>query len=383
MSCHRYDFCFIITCVNIVMERVMNLESYYVKMEECISVKELEAIHQELFGKAGYFSLAMKDLKDLSAEERKNRGAYLNEQKNKLLEIFAERSQKIKDEVLEKEIAKDKLDLSLPLQALQRGGLHPISYAIEQIIAVFHSMDFKVATANEIEEDWYNFTALNVAPHHPARQDHDTFYLNSLDSEQKRMLLRTHTSNTQIRTMLKDKDNLLLGKPIRIISPGRTYRSDSDATHSPMFHQVEGLYVDEKSKISVPLLKTLLANFCSAFFAIKDIPMRFRPSYFPFTSPSYEVDMKCSRSANQLIIGRGEDWLEILGSGIVHPNVLENCGIDSTKYSGLAFGMGIERLLMLKYGFKDLREMYKGDIRWLEYYNVNMIKSPSTFAGLD
>ena len=358
-------------------------DQYFQKIKNCSSLKELEIIHIELFAKSGYFASEMSKMKDLSIEEKKERGQFLNSTKSELMEVFSSKTIELKEKELDEKIKSEHLDLSLPVQNLHQGGIHPISNAIEQIIAIFDAMEFEVAVANEIEEDWYNFTALNVPAHHPARQDHDTFYLNSKDEMGMRKVLRTHTSNTQIRTMIAKKDDLEKGNPIKIIAPGRTYRGDSDATHSPMFHQVEGLYVDKKENISVPLLKSILANFCSTFFAVEDMPMRFRPSYFPFTSPSYEVDMQCDKSGAQLVLGKGDDWLEILGSGIVHPNVLENCGIDSEKYAGLAFGMGIERLVMLKYGFKDLREMYKGDIRWLNYYNINPSKTPSIFGGLD
>ncbi|MCL2567076.1 MAG: phenylalanine--tRNA ligase subunit alpha [Alphaproteobacteria bacterium] len=361
----------------------INLDEYPQKIAGAENLKDLEEIHILLFSKSGYFSSALKDMASLGVEEKKTRGAFLNSQKANLLEVFLQKTEELKAKALEEKIAGESLDLTLPIDSLHAGGIHPISNSIEQIIAIFAAMEFKVAVANEIEEDWYNFTALNVPLHHPARQDHDTFYLNAADSEGNRKVLRTHTSNTQIRTMMAQKDSLYKGNPIKIIAPGRTYRNDSDATHSPMFHQVEGLYVDKIENISVPLLKSILANFCSSFFGVENVPMRFRPSYFPFTSPSYEVDMLCDRSGDSLVIGQGEDFLEILGSGIVHPKVLENCGIDSSKYAGLAFGMGIERIVMLKYGFKDLRDFYKGDMRWADYYNINSIKTPSIFGGLD
>ncbi len=361
----------------------INLDQYYQKIQNSSSLKELELIHQELFSKSGHFPALMKNISSLSVEEKKAKGKLLNSRKTELMEVFSKKTEELKEKELNEKIKSEYLDLSLPIQGLYQNGIHPISNAIEQIIAIFDAMEFEVVVANEIEEDWYNFTALNIPLHHPARQDHDTFYLNAKDNDGKRKVLRTHTSNTQIRTMIARKDDLEKGNSIKIISPGRTYRSDSDATHSPMFHQVEGLYIDEKDKLSVPLLKSVLSNFCSAFFGVKDMQMRFRPSYFPFTSPSYEVDMQCDKSGSQLVLGKGDDWLEILGSGIVHPNVLRYCGIDSNKYAGFAFGAGIERLVMLKYGFKDLRSMYKGDIRWLNYYNSNTVKTPSIFGGLD
>ena len=255
-----------------------------------------------------------------------------------------------------------------PVRPERKGYVHPISQTIDEVVSIFGEMGFTVAEGPDIEEDWYNFTALNIPQDHPARQEHDTFYINA-EKDGRRMVLRTHTSPVQIRTMQSQKP------PIRIIVPGRTYRSDHDATHSPMFHQVEGLVVDETTHMGH--LKGCLMEFCRAFFGIDDLPVRFRPSYFPFTEPSAEVDIGCTREGGGLKIGAGDDWLEILGSGMVNPAVLENCGIDSARYQGFAFGMGVERLAMLKYGIPDLRTFYDSDIRWLEHFGFAPLDVPS------
>ena len=266
------------------------------------------------------------------------------------------------------------------------GRIHPISQTIDEIVAIFGEMGFVVAEGPHIEEDFYNFTALNIPPEHPARQEHDTFYLperlgrrsNTAGTlaavdDGSRLVLRTHTSPVQIRTMLAQQP------PIRIIVPGRTFRADHDATHSPMFHQVEGLVVDRA--IHMGHLKGCLIEFCRAFFGVDDLPVRFRPSYFPFTEPSAEVDIGCSRAGGRLEIGAGGDWLEILGSGMVHPKVLQNCGIDPAQYQGFAFGMGIERVAMLKYGIPDLRTFYESDLRWLRHYGFLPLDIPSLVRG--
>jgi phenylalanyl-tRNA synthetase alpha chain len=252
------------------------------------------------------------------------------------------------------------------------GRIHPISQTIDEIVAIFGEMGFAFAEGPHIEEDFYNFTALNIPPEHPARQEHDTFYLPDRP-DGTRLALRTHTSPVQIRTMLTQ------APPIRIIVPGRTFRCDHDATHSPMFHQVEGLVVDRTSHMGH--LKGCLVEFCRAFFGLDDLPVRFRPSYFPFTEPSAEVDIGCSRKGGELKIGAGGDWLEILGSGMVHPQVLKNCGTDPAEYQGFAFGMGIERIAMLKYGIPDLRTFYESDLRWLRHFGFLPLDIPSLVRG--
>ncbi len=262
--------------------------------------------------------------------------------------------------------------MTLPVTFAGEGRIHPISQTIDEIVAIFGEMGFVVADGPHIEEDFYNFTALNIPPEHPARQEHDTFYLPER-ADGTRLVLRTHTSPVQIRTMLAQQP------PIRIIVPGRTFRCDHDATHSPMFHQVEGLVIDRTTHMGH--LKGCLIEFCRAFFGIDDLPVRFRPSYFPFTEPSAEVDIGCSRKGGRLEIGAGGDWLEILGSGMVHPKVLANCGIDPSEYQGFAFGMGIERMAMLKYGIPDLRAFYDSDLRWLRHYGFLPLDIPSLVRG--
>lgn len=355
-----------------------NIEKILQEVEMSSSVAELDSIYVKLFAKTGLLTSMMKNLANLSIEDKKIQGKIINDSKTLLQNAIQSKKEILIDQALDEKIAKEKIDLSLPINYIEKSGIHPISQVIEQIIAIFGSMGFKVATGNEIEDSWYNFTALNVPEHHPARQEHDTFYMSMLDKEKNKKLLRTHTSNVQIHSLMNAKEF-----PLKIIAPGRTYRSDSDSTHSPMFHQVEGLFVDLKENISVPLLKSMLLHFCSKFFGVENLPLRFRPSYFPFTSPSYEVDIQCNKSGSQLVIGEGNDWLEILGAGIVHPNVLNNCNVDTKTYSGLAFGIGIERLTMLKYGFKDMRALFESDKRWLSYNNFSVLKSPSITGGLD
>jgi len=274
---------------------------------------------------------------------------------------------------LEIRLAGEKLDVTLPVKSAVEGRIHPISQTIDELIVLFGEMGFAVADGPHIEDDFHNFTALNIPPEHPARQEQDTFYLAAAAADGGRKLLRTHTSPVQIRTMRTQKP------PIRIIVPGRTFRSDHDATHSPMFHQVEGLVIDRS--VHMGHLKGCLIEFCRAFFGLADLPVRFRPSYFPFTEPSAEVDIGCSREGGGLKIGAGGDWLEILGCGMVHPKVLKNCGIDPDIYQGFAFGMGIERIAMLKYGIPDLRTFYESDLRWLRHYGFLPLDVPSLAGG--
>ncbi len=328
----------------------------------------LEAVRVAALGRKGSVTGLMKTLGQLDAGERKAAGQAFNALKDEIAEAIEARRTTLSASGLNARLAEEKIDVTLPVRPERRGCVHPISQTIDEVIAIFGEMGFAVAEGPDIEEDWYNFTALNIPQDHPARQEHDTFYINA-EKEGRRMVLRTHTSPVQIRTMQSQKP------PIRIIVPGRTYRSDHDATHSPMFHQVEGLVVDETSHMGH--LKGCLMEFCRAFFGIDDLPVRFRPSYFPFTEPSAEVDIGCTREGGGLKIGAGDDWLEILGSGMVNPAVLENCGIDSAKYQGFAFGMGVERLAMLKYGIPDLRTFYDSDIRWLEHFGFAPLDVPS------
>jgi len=355
------------------MLTIDNISKYIAEIKQAKSLDQLEKIHILLLAKNGFFAHEMKKLSTLSIAEKKELGQKLNLKKQEIQKEFNLQTAYLKKIQLEEKLKAEYVDLSLPIEPLPNGGIHPISKVTEQMVNIFGQMGFSVRAGTEIEDDWYNFSALNIQETHPARQDHDTFYLNALDANKNRKVLRTHTSNVQIRTMLAEKDSLTQGKPIKIISTGRTYRSDSDSTHSPMFHQLEGLYIDKIEKISIPLLFNILQEFCETFFALST-PMRFRPSYFPFTSPSFEVDIACTIKNDALQIGIRDKWLEILGSGLVHTNVLKNCGIDSEKYAGLAFGIGIERMAMLKYGFKDLRSFFNSDVRWLQYYNLMLLK---------
>ena len=333
----------------------------------------LEALRVKALGKKGQVTQLMKTLGGLDAEERKAAGQALNLLKDSVAQAIEARKADLAEADLEARLASDTIDVSLPPRPAELGRLHPISQTIEELVAIFGEMGFTVAEGPDIEDDFHNFTALNIPPDHPARQEHDTFYLPER-ADGGRLVLRTHTSPVQIRTMQKTKP------PIRIIVPGRTFRADHDATHSPMFHQVEGLVVDETTHMGH--LKGTLIEFCRAFFGVDDLPVRFRPSYFPFTEPSAEVDIGCTRDGGQLKIGAGDDWLEILGCGMVHPKVLENCGIDPRRYQGYAFGLGIERVAMLKYGIPDLRTFYDSDLRWLRHYGFPPLEVPSLVRGL-
>ena len=331
----------------------------------------LDQVRVAALGRKGRVTLLMRELGQMSDEERKTAGAALNALKNELTTAVEARKTALENSGLDARLAGERIDITLPARPEATGSIHPISQTLDEVTAIFGEMGFTIAEGPNIEEDWYNFTALNIPPDHPARQEHDTFYVNA-EKDGHRMVLRTHTSPVQIRTMQKTKP------PIRIIVPGRTYRCDHDATHSPMFHQVEGLVVDETTHMGH--LKGCLIEFCRAFFGIDDLPVRFRPSYFPFTEPSAEVDIGCTREGGGLRIGHGDDWMEILGSGMVNPRVLENCGIDSTKYQGFAFGVGIERIAMLKYGIPDLRTFYESDVRWLKHFGFAALDVPSLVA---
>ena len=333
----------------------------------------LEALRVSALGKKGTITGQMKALGGLDPEARKATGQALNQIKDAVGQAIEARKAGFAEAELEARLAGERVDVTLPARPDATGHIHPISQTMEELVAIYGEMGFTVAEGPDIEDDFHNFTALNIPPEHPARQEHDTFYLPEL-ADGSRMVLRTHTSPVQIRTMIETEP------PIRIIVPGRTFRADSDATHSPMFHQVEGLVVDEATHMGH--LKGTLIEFCRAFFGIDDLPVRFRPSYFPFTEPSAEVDIGCTRDGGQLKIGHGDDWLEILGCGMVHPKVLENCGIDSTRYQGFAFGIGIERLAMLKYGMPDLRPFYDSDLRWLRHYGFMPLEAPSLVRGL-
>ncbi|TVR98555.1 MAG: phenylalanine--tRNA ligase subunit alpha [Rhodospirillales bacterium] len=342
-------------------------------VETATSVDELERIRIGALGKKGRITALMKDLGRMEPEARRETGAALNALKDEIATALDARKAALADAELDARLAAERIDVTLPPRPESVGSIHPISQTIDEIVAIFGEMGFMVAEGPDIEDDWHNFTALNIPREHPSRQEMDTFYLPG-ESDGLRKVLRTHTSPVQIRTMVRTPP------PLRIIAPGRTYRCDSDATHSPMFHQVEGLVVDESTHMGH--LKGCLIEFCRAFFAIDDLPVRFRPSYFPFTEPSAEVDIGCTRKDGQLRIGHGDDWLEILGSGMVNPKVLANCGIDPKRYQGFAFGMGIERIAMLKYGIPDLRTFFESDLRWLRHYGFRALAVPSLVGGL-
>lgn len=342
-------------------------------IEGVSTLDALDAIRVDALGKKGSITTAMKSLGELDGDARREAGQALNGVKTIVADAIESRKEKLSRAALDAKLGAERVDVSLPPRPEAEGRIHPLSRTLEEVTAIFAEMGFTVAEGPDIETDFYNFTALNIPPEHPARQEHDTFYLTP-DAEDKRKVLRTHTSPVQIRTMEQIKP------PIRIIAPGRTYRSDHDATHSPMFHQCEGLVIGED--IHMGHLKGCLIDFCRAFFGVDDLPVRFRPSYFPFTEPSAEVDIGCSREGGGLKIGGGEDWLEILGSGMVNPKVLENCGIDPNKYQGFAFGMGLERIAMLKYGIPDLRPFYDSDLRWMRHYGFLPFNPPSIHLGL-
>ena len=327
------------------------------------SLEDLERLRINYLGKKGFISAEMKILSSLSIEEKKIKGQELN-----IFKSFFEQELKIKKSNLEnkelnEKLQKEKVDTSLPPRNFSTGKIHPISQTIYKVIEIFGDMGFTVKNGPDIESDFNNFTALNIPDHHPAREMQDTFYIDD-------KVLRTHTSPVQVRTMLNSTP------PIRIIVPGRTYRSDYDSTHTPMFHQVEGLLIDDSSNMAH--LKGCLIDFLKEFFEIKNLKYRFRPSYFPFTEPSAEMDIAFTKQNNVIKIGEGDQWLEILGCGMVNPRVLKNCNIDSSKYQGFAFGMGIERLSMLKYGITDLRTFFESDFRWLSHYGFNPLDLTSS-----
>jgi phenylalanyl-tRNA synthetase alpha chain len=328
----------------------------------------LEAIRVAALGKQGSVTGLLKGLGKAAPEDRKELGQAINNVKVAVNDALASRKENLEAGALDERLVAEAIDVTLPVRPSQDGRIHPISQTIDEMLAIFCEMGFEVAEGPHIETDFNNFTALNIPLEHPARQEHDTFYLPEKEGG-SRLVLRTHTSPVQIRTMINQEP------PIRIVVPGRTFRADYDATHSPMFHQIEGLVIDETTHMGH--LKGCLIEFCRAFFGVDDLPARFRPSYFPFTEPSAEMDIGCLREGGGLTIGAGADWLEILGCGMVHPNVLAACGIDSTRYQGFAFGLGIERAAMLKYGIPDLRTFYESDLRWLRHYGFSALDIPS------
>ena len=335
----------------------------------------LEAVRVSALGKKGAISELLRTLGTMTPEERKDRGPLINGLKERVTQAIATRREALKNDALDQRLNTESVDVTLPVRepATEIGRVHPISQVIDELTAIFADMGFAIAEGPDIETDDYNFTMLNFPESHPAREMHDTFYFNPKPDGSRR-LLRTHTSPVQIRTMLAQKP------PIRVIIPGRTYRSDSDQTHTPMFHQAEGLVIDRQSHLGH--LKWTLEEFCKAFFEVDQVKMRFRPSFFPFTEPSLEVDIQCRREKNEIRFGTGEDWLEILGCGMVHPAVLRNCGLDPDEYQGFAWGLGIDRIAMLKYGMPDLRAFFEADVRWLSHYGFRPLDLPTLAGGL-
>jgi phenylalanyl-tRNA synthetase alpha chain len=335
----------------------------------------LEAVRVAALGKSGSVSALLKTLGGLTPEQRKEQGPLINGLRDRVTEALKVRRNALAHAALDARLATETVDVTLPVREspAELGRIHPVSQVWDELTAIFADMGFAVAEGPDIETDDLNFTKLNFPEGHPAREMHDTFYFGP-KADGSRMLLRTHTSPVQIRTMLSQKP------PIRVIIPGRTYRSDSDQTHTPMFHQVEGLVIDKSSHLGH--MKWILREFCKAFFEVDDVKMRFRPSYFPFTEPSLEVDIQCRKTKDEVRFGEGEDWMEILGCGMVHPNVLRNCGLDPDEYQGFAWGMGIDRIAMLKYGIADLRQMFEGDVRWLSHYGFRPLDVPTLAGGL-
>jgi phenylalanyl-tRNA synthetase alpha chain len=335
----------------------------------------LEAARLAALGKKGEVALKMRELGKMTPEERQTAGPALNALKDELNAAIAARRAALADAALEARLRDEWLDVTLPARDRRAGTIHPVSQVTEEVTAIFADMGFAVAEGPQVESDWFNFDALNIPPEHPARQEHDTFFMHRADGDNRPPhVLRTHTSPVQIRAMQAH------GAPLRVIAPGRVYRCDYDQTHTPMFHQVEGLAIDRD--ISMAHLKWVLEEFCRAFFEVDEVELRFRASHFPFTEPSAEVDLRCSWADGQLKVGEGDDWMEILGSGMVHPKVLAAGGIDPDQWQGFAFGLGIDRLAMLKYGIPDLRAFFDSDLRWLRHYGFSALDVPTLRGGL-
>ena len=340
------------------------------KLSGITSLIDLEETKSYFLGKKGLITVAFKNLGSVEASERKLQASELNIIKNDLIDRLNNLQNEYETKQINSNLNSEKLDITLPSKKIIKGKIHPVSQVIDELTSIFSEIGFSVAEGPDIENEYNNFTALNTPEHHPARDMHDTFYLD----KNKKTLLRTHTSPVQIRTMLKNKP------PIKIIVPGRTYRCDSDMTHTPMFHQLEGLYVDKN--INMGDLKGCLEYFLKKFFEDNKLKMRLRPSHFPFTEPSAEVDISYKIENEKIVVGEGDKWLEVLGCGMVHPNVLKNVKIDSSKFQGYAFGVGIDRLAMLKYGITDLRSFFEGDVRWLDHYGFDSNDVPTNYRGL-
>ena len=345
-------------------------EEFIPKLNRKLNLSEINQIKSDLFGKNGLVSFQFKKIGTMVETERKKFASDLNIIKNELQDLINFRINEIENSEINEKLKKEKIDITLPERSFVKGKIHPVSQTIDEISSIFSEIGFNVEEGPDVENEYNNFTALNTPDNHPARDMHDTFYLD----KKKKRLLRTHTSPVQIRTMLKDKP------PFKIIAPGRTYRSDSDQTHSPMFHQVEGLHIDKN--INMGHLRGCLNHFIKEFFEVEKIKMRFRPSHFPFTEPSAEVDIGYELKDGKIVIGDGDQWLEILGCGMVHPNVLRNVKVDPTMYQGYAFGIGIDRLAMLKYGINDLRAFFDCDYRWLNHFGFDPLDVPTNYRGL-
>ena len=343
------------------------------QIEAAQDIASLEAVRVSALGKQGTISTLLKTLGGLPPDERREQGPLINGLRDAVQSAILARKTVLEEALLAERLRAEAVDLTLPAPPRRKGGVHPTMQVMDEMIAIFAEMGFRVAEGPDIEDDFHNFTALNFPPKHPARETHDTFFL-APDETGERKLLRTHTSPVQVRTMMSQ------APPIRIISPGRTYRIDSDQTHTPMFHQIEGLVIDRD--IHMGHLKWTLETFVARFFETEGVTMRFRPHHFPFTEPSAEADVQCDRSGGEMKIGQGSDWLEILGCGMVHPNVLRSCGVDPDLYQGFAFGMGVDRLAMLKYGVPDLRDMFESDVRWLSHFGFSAFAAPGQAHGL-
>jgi phenylalanyl-tRNA synthetase alpha chain len=344
--------------------------SFEQKIKSVESKEELQILKTEYFGKSGQITNQFKNLGAISADKKKEFASSLNKLKDNLTSQIENKFLDLETLEISEKLKNQKVDITLPIRPFQIGKIHPVSQVIDEISSIFSEIGFSVAEGPDVETEYNNFTALNTPEDHPARDMHDTFYL----EENKKILLRTHTSPVQIRTMLSDKP------PFKIIVPGRTYRCDSDQTHAPMFHQLEGLHIDKN--ITMSHLKGCLDYFIKEFFEVKNLKMRFRPSHFPFTEPSAEVDIGYRIENGRIVIGEGDKWLEILGCGMVHPNVLKNVKVDPGKYQGFAFGMGIDRLAMLKYGINDLRAFFESDFRWLSHFGFDPLDVPTNYRGL-
>jgi phenylalanyl-tRNA synthetase alpha chain len=344
------------------------------EVEAAADLAALEHVRVAALGKHGSVTALLKTLGGMSPEERQVEGPRIHALREAVTAALAERKSALEAAELDARLARERLDVTLPVRPAPRGSVHPVSQVMDELAEIFADMGFTVSSGPEVETDWYNFTALNFADDHPARAMHDTFYLDETGPEGEKMVLRTHTSPVQIRVMTSQKP------PIYSVMPGRVYRSDSDATHTPMFHQVEGLVIDKG--ITLAHLKWTLETFLKAFFERDDIVLRLRPSYFPFTEPSAEVDVGYTMQNGRRVLGGSDHWMELLGSGMVHPNVIRNCGLDPDEWQGFAFGCGIDRLAMLKYGMDDLRAFFDGDLRWLRHYGFASLDVPTLSGGV-